>query len=69
VTADKPRQPGTRKRKGRQAEPAAPDPGTTPRAGHEPRLVDVDPWAVLLERLMEVPDEADQGERKPPKRR
>ena len=65
MTADKPRQPGARRRKGRQVEPAAPDPGTTPRAGYEPRLVDVDPWAMMLEQLLEVPDEADQSERKP----
>src|SRR3954452_2753768 len=33
VTADRPRQPGTRKRKGRQAGPAAPDQEATPRSG------------------------------------
>jgi hypothetical protein len=70
VTTDKPRQPSARKRKpkGRQAGP--PDPGTTPRAGHERRLVDVDPWAMLLEGLMEeVPGGPDEGERKPSKRK
>ena len=70
MTTDKPRQPSARKRKGRQAGPAAPDPGTTPRAGHERRLVDVDPWAMLLEGLMEdVPGGPDEGERKPSKRK
>ena len=72
MTTDKPRQPSARKRKpkGRQAGPAAPDPGTTPRAGHERRLVDVDPWAMLLEALMEdVPGGPDEGERKPSKRK
>ncbi len=72
MTADKPRQPSARKRKptGRQAGPADPDPGTTPRAGGERRVVDVDPWAVLLEGLMEeVPGGPDQGERKPSKRK
>ena len=67
MTADEARQPGTRKRKGRQAGPAAPDPGTTPRPDRERRLVDVDPWAMLLEGLLEASDEADQGERKPSK--
>src|SRR3954465_6663211 len=70
VTADRPRQPGTRKRKGRQAGPAAPDPGATPRAGHERRLLGGGPGAMLLEGLMEkVPGEPDQGERKPSKRK
>ena len=68
MTTDKLRQPGTRSKKGRQAGPAAPGSGTTPRAGHERRLVDVDPWAMLLEGLMEdVPGGPDEGERKPTK--
>jgi hypothetical protein len=67
VAAGEPQQPGTRKRKGRQAGPELPDQEATPRPGREPRLVDVDPWAMLLEGLLEVPDEAGQGERKPSK--
>jgi hypothetical protein len=67
VTAEKPRQPGSRKRKGRQAGPEIPHQEATPRPGREPRLVDVDPWAILLEQLLEIPDEADQDGRKPPK--
>jgi hypothetical protein len=67
VTADKPRQPGTRRGKGRQAGPETPDQEATPRPGRERRLVDVDPWAMLLEGLLEIPDEADQDERKPSK--
>jgi hypothetical protein len=34
---------------------AAPEP--TPPAAPERRFVDIDPWAVLLEQLMEVPEE------------
>src|SRR3954452_20001366 len=68
VAADKPRQPGTRKRKGRQAGAAgALDLEAARQPGRGPRLVDVDPWAILLEQLMDVPDEADQDERKPSK--
>jgi hypothetical protein len=67
VTADKARQPGTRRGKGRQAGPETPDQGATPRPGRERRLVDVDPWAMLLEGLLEASDEAGQGERKPSK--
>ena len=36
---------------------ARPEPETTRRQEPERRLVDVDPWAVLLEQLMEVPEE------------
>src|SRR4051794_29834124 len=65
VTADRSRQPDTRKRKGRQAGPAAPDGKEAPRPDSDRRLVDVDPWAMLLEGLMEeVPGEPDRGERK-----
>ena len=32
--------------------------GRRPLAGDEHRLVDVDPWAALLEQLMEVPEES-----------
>ena len=36
---------------------AAPKPETTQQPEPERRYVDVDPWAVLLEQLMEVPEE------------
>ena len=35
----------------------------TPSAVPERRFVDVDPWAVLLEQLMEVPEEEPAGRR------
>ena len=38
----------------------------TPPAVPERRFVDVDPWAVLLEQLMEMPTE-ESAERKPTK--
>ena len=67
MAADKPRQPGSRKRKGPEGGPDAPDQATTRQSGREPRLVDVDPWAMMLEQLLDVPEEADRGERKPSK--
>jgi hypothetical protein len=36
---------------------APPEPGTTRQPTPERRFVDIDPWAVLLEQLMEVPEE------------
>ena len=43
----------------------APEPETTRRPEPERRYVDVDPWAVLLEQLMEVPEEEPTERRKP----
>ena len=34
-----------------------PEAGTPPRSAPERRYVDVDPWAMLLEQLMVVPEE------------
>ena len=48
---------------------ARPEPETTRRQEPERRLVDVDPWAVLLEQLMEVPEEEPAEQRKPPRRK
>jgi hypothetical protein len=45
----------TGKRKVPRTPAEAPDAARQP--NRERRLVDVDPWAVLLEQLMEVPDE------------
>ena len=35
---------------------AAPEPDTSQQPTPEHRFVDIDPWAVLLEQLMEAPD-------------
>jgi hypothetical protein len=49
---------GTNKtRKGRRTEAATPTSDTTRPAGQGSRLIDVDPWAMLLEQLMEMPEE------------
>ena len=45
------------KRKGRQSGAGTPASNTPQRPDRERHLVDVDPWAMLLEGLMEVPDE------------
>ena len=44
---------------------AAPEPEMSRRPEPERRYVDVDPWAVLLEQLMEVPEEEPTKQRKP----
>ena len=46
---------------------AAREPETTPPTAPEHRFVDIDPWAVLLEGLMNVPEE-EPAERKSGKR-
>jgi hypothetical protein len=46
----------------------APEPETTRRSEPERRYVDVDPWAMLLEQLMEMP-EAEPVARTRPKRK
>jgi hypothetical protein len=44
----------------------APDPAKARRPEPEHRYVDVDPWAMLLEQLMEMPEERPaEDERKP----
>ena len=42
-----------------------PEIDTTPHPVPERRYVDVDPWAVLLEQLMEMPEEEPTERRKP----
>jgi hypothetical protein len=49
--------PVKRRRASRRDGGVVPEPGTTRRPEPERRYVDVDPWAVLLEQLMEVPEE------------
>jgi hypothetical protein len=52
------------KREARRAGSGASAPDATPRRDPGGRLVDVDPWAMLLEGLMEVPEETSPVERK-----
>ena len=47
---------------------AVPEAGTPPRSVLERRYVDIDPWAMLLEGLMEVPEE-EPAERTRPKKK
>jgi hypothetical protein len=47
---------------------AAREAEAAPPVAPERRFVDIDPWAVLLEQLMEAPDETEQREPKPAKR-
>ena len=50
---------GTDRRRGaRRTAAEAPAPGEARRPDEERRFVDVDPWAVLLERLTEPPEES-----------
>jgi hypothetical protein len=53
----------TRARAGKRAAKrgTAREPETTPPTAPERRLVDIDSWAVLLEQLMEVPEEEPAG--------
>jgi hypothetical protein len=55
---------GTGKRKAPRTTAEAPATGAARRPERERRFVDVDPWAVLLEGLMEVPEESEPAERK-----
>ena len=68
MAAKRPAQDNTRKRKERQTASEVPPPAPQP-PDRERRFVDVDPWAVLLEQLMEAPDEAERSEPKPSKRK
>jgi hypothetical protein len=48
---------GTEKRKARRTGAEMSASNTPQRPDRERQLVDIDPWAMLLEQLMEVPDE------------
>ena len=63
MTAERPIRRTTGKRAPRRSGSAAPEPETTQQPKPEHRLVDIDPWAVLLEQLME-PAEENPVERK-----
>src|SRR3954452_1158828 len=56
---------GTGGRKARRTRTDASAPDTTQPPDRERRLVDVDPWAMLLEGLMEVPEETAPAKPKP----
>src|SRR3954471_18432073 len=58
----------TGKRRARRTGAESPASTTTQRPDGERRLVDIDPWAVLLEQLMEVPEEGVPAGRKGGKR-
>ena len=47
---------------------AAPTAATPPRSVPEPRYVDIDPWAMLLEGLTEVPEEQPAKRTRPKKK-
>jgi hypothetical protein len=55
---------GSGKREAPRTTTETPAPDATRRPARERRFVDVDPWAVLLEGLMEVPEE-EPAKRKP----
>ncbi len=59
---------GTGKRRVRRTETDTPAPDTAQRPDRGRRLVDIDPWAALLELLAEVPEEesAEQEHGKEP---
>ena len=52
------------KRKGRRTGTDAPEPTEAQPPDRARHLVDVDPWAILLEQLTEVPEESVPAERK-----
>jgi hypothetical protein len=56
------------KREARRAGSGASAPDATPRRDPGGRLVDVDPWAMLLEGLMGLPEEDATAEREGGKR-
>ena len=58
-----------RKRRTRRTEAEVPAPNTTHPPGPERGLVDIDPWAMLLEGLMEAPEENAPPGRERGKRR
>ncbi len=55
---------GTRKRRARRTGAGAPAANVARTPDRERRFVDVDPWALLLEHLMEVSEEDAPAERK-----
>ena len=65
VATEKPKRARAGKRAPLKADAPAPEP--KPPAAPVRQYVDVDPWAVLLEQLMEVPEE-EPAERKGGKR-
>ncbi len=68
MTAKRPTADGTGGKKARRTRTDAPAPDATRQPDRERHLVDVDPWAILLEQLMEVPEESAPAERKRGKR-
>ena len=68
MTAKRPTADGTGGKKAPRTRTDAPAPDATRQPDRERRLVDVDPWAILLEQLMEVPEESAPAERKRGKR-
>ena len=64
MTAERAASGGTGKRRARRTGTGTPAPNAARPPDRERRFVDVDPWAVLLERLMEVPEEGAPAERK-----
>ena len=69
MAAKRPRASTFGKRKTRQTGKETSTVDTTQPPSRERRLVDVDPWAMLLEQLMEVPEEStpaklEDGKRK-----
>ena len=63
MTAKRPTADGTGGKKARRIRTDAPTPDATRQPDRERRLVDVDPWAMLLEGLMNMPEE-EPAERK-----
>ena len=57
MAAKRPPKRSTGKRKTRQAVPETPASAKSEQPARERRFVDIDPWAMLLEQLMEEPEE------------
>ena len=64
MTAKRAASGGTGKRKVRRTGTETPAPNAARPPDRERRFVDVDPWALMLEGLMEVPEEGAPAERK-----
>jgi hypothetical protein len=67
MASEKPVRRTTGKRASARKAGDAPAPERTRQPEHERRYVDVDPWVMLLEQLMEVPEESAPIERERPK--
>ena len=65
MTAKRPAAGGTGGKKPRRTSVGTTATSTAGQPDRERRLVDVDPWAILLERLTEVPEEGAPAEREP----